>query len=264
MLRGVMHLHSTYSDGEFTLPELRDIFLAQGCRFVCLTDHAEYFDPQSIQEYVEQCASLSDDRLRLVAGLEYRCDRNMHILGYGATKLTPSTDPQETIGFIDSQGALSVIAHPKDDFFSWIEGFAKLPLGIEVWNSKYDGRYAPRPATFALLRRLQTRQPAMRAFFGQDLHWKTQFRGLFVEVNCAQSEPGELLGAIARGDFCGQTGDYTLPSSGVVPEDLLQRFGRDHARSNRLWRFLKGSKLALDRIGIKVPDSLKARLRKIF
>jgi hypothetical protein len=31
-----------------------------------------------------------------------------------------------------------------------------------------------------------------------------------------------------------------------------------------MWRFLKGGKKALDRIGIKVPDSLKARLRKIF
>jgi hypothetical protein len=259
-----MHLHSTYSDGEFTLAELRDVFLAQGCRFACMTDHAEYFDPKSIREYVSECESLSDDRLRLVAGLEYRCDRDMHILGYGATKLTQTTDPQEIIRHIDSQGALSVIAHPKNDFFAWIEGFARLPLGIEVWNTKYDGRYAPRPETFALLQRLQTRQPAMLAFFGQDLHWKKQFRGLYVEANCAQAESNAIFRALARGDFCGQKDPYSLSSCGVVAEDLLRQFGQDHERSRRMWRFLKGGKKALDRIGIKVPDSLKARLRKIF
>lgn len=264
MLRGVMHIHSTYSDGEFTLAELRDIFLAQGLRFAFMSDHAEFFNQQSIQAYVAECESLSDERLRFVAGLEYRCERNMHILGYGAIQLAQTADPQEIIRYIDSQGALSVIAHPKDEHFPWIEEFAQLPLGIEVWNSKYDGRYAPRPATFALLQRLQKRQRAMLAFFGQDLHWKKQFRGLSVDLQCDRAESGALLGATGRGDFCGQAGDYSLPSSGVVPEDLLLQFGRKHARSYRMRRFLKSGKQALDRARISVPDSLKAQLRKLF
>jgi hypothetical protein len=35
-----------------------------------------------------------------------------------------------------------------------------LHRGIETWNSKYDGRYAPRSGTFALLQRLRQRAPA--------------------------------------------------------------------------------------------------------
>jgi hypothetical protein len=264
MLKGALHAHSTYSDGEFTLPELREIFLSEGCSFLCMTDHAEYFDQQSIDRYVSECESLSDNAFRLVAGLEYRCERNMHILGYGGTKLTNSTDPQEVIRHISAQGAISVIAHPKDDFFPWIENFETLPLGIETWNAKYDGRYAPRPGTFALLQRLKQRAPKMRAFYGQDLHWKKQFRGLRVILNCDSVEPATILAALAAGEYTAQKDNLQLPSSGVLPEPLLEEFGRVQVRSHRMWRLLKRGKQTLDRLGVSVPESLKAQLRRIF
>ena len=264
MLKGAIHLHSTYSDGQFTLRELREIFLAEGCQFACVTDHAEYFDEESIQSYVEECASLSDDTFVLCAGLEYRCQRDMHILGYGATQLTPATNPQEVIRHIASQRALSVIAHPKNDAFAWIESFETLPLGIETWNTKYDGRYAPRPATFALLGRLRQRQPSMLAFFGQDLHWRQQFRGMFVHVDCAAITSEAILSALASGSYYATKGAHQLPSSGLLPEEMLSEFGRVHSRSYRMWRLLKNGKEMLGRVGIKVPASVKARLRRIF
>jgi PHP domain len=264
MLKGALHIHSNYSDGEFTLAELRKIFLAKGCSFVCMTDHAEYFDEESIRRYIAECAALSDTRFRLLPGLEFRCERNMHILGYHATKLTQETNPQEVIRHIDAQGALSVIAHPRDDFFEWIESFATLPKGIETWNSKYDGRYAPRSGTFALLQRLRQRAPGMHAFYGVDLHWKKQFRGFFVALDCDSAEAGAILAALASGKYTAQKDDLRLPSSGIVPEPLLRQFDRVHARSYRMWRFLKNGKQTLDRLGIRVPESLKAQLRRIF
>lgn len=264
MLKGALHVHSTYSDGEFTLRELRDAFLSDGCSFVCMTDHAEFFDHKSMERYIAECESLSDEKFRFVAGLEYRCDREMHILGYSATKLTKTSDPQEVIRHIDSQGALSVIAHPKDEFFPWIEGFDTLPLGIETWNTKYDGRYAPRPGTFALLLRLKQRAPEMRAFYGQDLHWKKQFRGMFVTLDCSSLDPSAILSSLAAGKYSGEKERLQLPSSGVLPEAVLAEFDRTHARSYQMWRFLKNTKQVLDRLGIHVPESLKAQLRRIF
>jgi hypothetical protein len=264
MLKGALHVHSTYSDGEFTLRELRDAFLSDSCSFVCMTDHAEFFDQNSIERYIAECKSLSDDKFRFVAGLEYRCEREMHILGYGATKLTQITNPQEVIRHIDSQGALSVIAHPKNDFFEWIERFATLPFGIETWNTKYDGRYAPRPGTFALLLRLKQRAPQMHAFYGQDLHWRKQFRGMFVTLEGNSLNPSSILSALAAGRYSGEKDKLQLPASGVLPEALLAEFDRTHARSHQMWRFLKNGKQALDRLGIRVPESLKAQLRRIF
>jgi len=264
MLKGAMHIHSTYSDGEFTLPELREIFLAEGCAFVCMNDHAEYFDEESIQLYVRECDALSDEKLVFVAGLEFECEGRMHILGYGATRLANTTDPQEVIHHIDSQGAVSVIAHPKDEFFSWIENFMVLPRGIETWNSKYDGRYAPRPGTFALLQKLKQRKPDMRAFYGQDLHWKKQFRGLFVDLECDSAKLAPILSALANGNYHGLKDKLQLPSSGALPQELLTEFGRVHNRSYRMWRFLKTGKQMLNQLGIRFPESLKAQLRRIF
>jgi PHP domain len=263
MLKGALHAHSTYSDGEFSLEELRRTFVAEGCSFLCMTDHAEYFDQQSMARYIAECESLSDETFRLLPGLEYRCVRDMHILGYCATELTKSTDPEDVIRHIGAQGAVSVIAHPKDDSFAWIESFSTLPMGIETWNSKYDGQSAPRPRTFALLQRLQQRDPKMHAYYGLDLHWKTQFRGLQVVLSCESLEPAAILAALAAGEYTAQKGDLHLPSSGALPDALLETFEHEHVRSRRKWRFLKSGKKILDRLGIPVPRFLKAQLRRI-
>lgn len=264
MLKGALHVHSSYSDGEFTLEELRRIFIAEGCAFVCMNDHAEFFNPESIQRYIAECEALSDGTFRLLPGLEYRCERNMHILGYCATRLAQTTDPQEIIRHIDAQAAVSAIAHPKDEFFPWIEIFEVLPQGIETWNTKYDGRYAPRPRTFALLQRLQQRKPQMHAFYGQDLHWKKQFRGLWVSLEAQSAEPSAILAALAAGNYAGLKDELLLPSSGVLPEALLQQFGRVHERSHRMRQLLSNGKKTLERLGVRVPQSLKAQLRRIF
>jgi hypothetical protein len=264
MLKGAIHIHSMYSDGEFTIPELREIFLAAGCAFVGMTDHAEYFAESDLRAYIEECERLSDARLRFIPGLEYECEKRMHILGYGATHLAGSQDPQQIIRSIDEQGAISVIAHPRNDFFEWIEGFETLPKGIETWNTKYDGRYAPRPGTFALLQRLKRRRPDMQAFYGQDLHWKKQFRGMFVQVDSTSPGCDDILAALARGDYYGEKGEFQLPSSGIISEELQKHFAKVNGKSARLYRFLKNGKSLLDRSGLKVPERLKAQLRRIF
>src|SRR5215831_13244660 len=264
MFTGAMHVHSTYSDGEFTVQQLRRAYLAEGCSFVCMTDHAEYFDSTSVKAYAHDLEAHSDAEFCFVMGLEYGCERGMHILGYGASAMVGTQDPQSVIRHIESQGATSVIAHPKDECFSWIEGFETLPKGIEAWNSKYDGRYAPRPGTFALLQRLRQRKPDMQAFYGQDLHWKKQFRGLLVSIDCGSLNPAAILSALGDGKYSASKDDLRLPSSGVVPEELLAEFGRAQARSRRVWQFFNNGKATLDRFGIRVPPALKAQLRRIF
>jgi hypothetical protein len=264
MLKGAIHTHSTYSDGELSLRELRDRFRAAGYAFVCVTDHAEYFDAERARAYAEECDALSDDAFRLIPGLEFGCARRLHVLGIGVTALAATDDPQAVIRHIEREGGISVIAHPKDAAFEWIESFAVLPQGIETWNSKYDGRYAPRPGTFALLRRLQERRPDMRAFYGQDLHWRRQFRGLVTRVRCASPARAEVLAALGRGDFVGLKGELELPSTGALPDELLARFGRVHARSARMRAVITGVNRVARRLGATVPAPIKSQLRRMF
>jgi PHP domain-containing protein len=264
MLKGAIHIHSVYSDGEFTLAELREIYRAAGCDFVCMTDHAEAFNRAKLASYIDECRALSDHRFRFIAGLEYTCENRMHVLGYGVASLVTTLNPQEVIRHIKREGGVSVIAHPMGSAFKWIESFETLPDGIETWNSKYDGRYAPRPATFRLLKRLQERKPQMRAFYGQDLHWKNQHRGLFNIIERSSLSREQVLTAFARGDYRAQKGELELPSSGSLSEEQLARFGSVNNRTARNRRLMKKTKKLLDRIGLAAPAALKAQLRRIF
>lgn len=264
MLKAALHVHSTYSDGEFSLPELKRTYVEAGCRVVGITDHDDHFDAPKLADYVAECASLSDDHFLFLCGLEFRCEREMHMLGYGCTTLAETQVPQDIIRHIEEHRGLAVIAHPKDSMFPWIESFATLPLGIETWNSKYDGRYAPRPATFDLLKRLQSRRSGMRAFYGQDLHWKKQFRGLFTELQCEEVERAKILQALERGQYSGVKSKIRLPSTGDISTELRTTFAAKHAQSDRMRKFVKAGKKTIDKLGISPPAALKSHLRKIF
>ncbi len=264
MFKTAIHCHSTYSDGEFTLAELRDLFISAGYDLVCMTDHAESFDRDRLRAYVEECERLSDERFRFIAGLEFECERRMHILGYGVTSLADSTAPQEVISHIEKNGGVSVIAHPGDSMFPWIESFNTLPTGIEAWNTKYDGPQAPRPRTFRLLNRLQQRKPEMKAFYGQDLHWKKQYRGLSNLVRCQSPTRTAVVEALRSGNYCGISNELELPSNGVLPEHLLESFGKVNESYMRKQALFKRAKKISGKFGKDLPAPVKARIRKIF
>lgn len=263
-MKGVLHVHSTWSDGEFTLAQLRDIFRADGCRFVCVSDHADAFDAATLEAYLRECEARSDDDFRFIPSLEYGCEDRMHILGYGSTVLIPSTDPATVIRGIRQAGGLAVIAHPKETAFERITRFDPLPHGIEVWNTKYDGRYGPRPATFRLLASVRERDPSVRAFFGQDLHWRRQYRGMFVRVEAARPDRTLVLDALRRGAYVGLKEDLVLLSSGGLTPALEARFQRTQRRTQAVRRGFRRMKAWMDASGIGLPAALKAQIRRIF
>jgi len=264
MLKGAIHIHSMYSDGELSLKQLREIFLHAGCAFVLVTDHAEAFDSESLKRYIAECESLSDRQFAFIPGLEYEGEQRMHILGYGSTALLRTREPEEAIRRIDEQNGISVIAHPKDSMFARITSFSTLPRGIEVWNTKYDGQYGPRSATFRLLAQLQKRRSTLLAFYGQDLHWRRQYRGMFNHVLVDSLRRDDILVAFRRGQYYGVKDQLELPSNGEVPEEFLTRFEKAHQRSARFRSLLKEMKKAADSLGLRIPNSVKSQLRRIF
>jgi hypothetical protein len=264
MIKAALHVHSTYSDGEFTLAELREKFVRAGCGLVGMADHADAFDSAKVERYVAECAALSDEKLRFVPGLEFGCVQRMHIVGYGVTALIDSDDPATVIEHIRANKGVAVIAHPPNALFGLIEELRTLPDGIEGWNSKYDGRYAPRPSTFDLIGRLQARQPSLRAFYGQDLHWKKQFAGLFnlIDIPVAGRQP--LLDALHAGAFEGATDTLRLPSNGRPSAALLASFEKASARSMRFRAAVKSARTMLGGAFKLLPSPVKAQLRRFF
>jgi len=264
MLKGVLHVHSTYSDGERSLADLRELFLQQGCSFAMMSDHADSLDDARVREYVAECHERSDAKFLFVPGLEFSCDRRMHVLGYGVTSLSASTNPQEVFTHIEQQRGVAVIAHPQDSAFPWIESFETLPMGIEVWNTKYDGQYAPRARTFRLLQRLRVRRPDLLGFYGLDYHWITQFRELYTVLHIDRLDPQAMIAALRGGQFHATKGELELPSDGNIGDALLAQFDRTNTRSSGARRFIQQINGIRRRLGFKIPAPIKAQLRRFF
>lgn len=263
-MKAALHVHSTYSDGELSIAELRQVYLALDCRIVCMTDHAEAFGVRSLQAHVAECQALSDDRLQFLPGLEYACRNGMHVLGFGVTSRVPSNDPQTVIRHIKDAGGIAVIAHPRITAFDWIESFDELPHGIETWNTKYDGRHAPRAETFELLRRVRARDPNLHAFYGQDMHEADQPRTLFTVLESEQSTRGDILHALGSGRYFGLDGRTRLPPDGVLVAPTLARFARTHAATEGIRHVARAAHRLAERLGIPIPRPVRTHARRML
>lgn len=260
MIPCALHVHSTWSDGEFTLEELRAVFLRQGVRAVFMSDHDTAFVPAQLQAYRDACAAVSDDQLRVIAGLEFTAPDRMHIVGYGVTELSPDPAPEAIFRHVSAHEGFSVLAHPRDDHFARIEKLSELPDALEVWNSKYDGKRGPRARTFALLGRLRQRTPGLLAAYGQDLHWRNQYRELITWVDATSNEPATLLGALRRGAYEARTRTLSLPSDGRVDSAVLADLDRAQVASSRTYRLLK----LVAPAARLLPAWLKSHVRRYF
>ncbi len=182
---GIIHVHSDYSrDGSDSLEHLREWALERGIRFIGLTDHAEDFDEELFDAYAARCRELSDERLRLIAGLEFRFagHTGLHLLALGLTRwITPRT-PQEFISQSRGAAGCTVVAHPVLSRYRIPEAVLDGIDAIEVWNASYNTRYLPDPRAIRVLHTLRQRRPEVVGTAGLDQHDSRNDRGVRVIV----------------------------------------------------------------------------------
>lgn len=132
---GVIHCHSTYSDGMEDIPGIAAAANAAGLDYLIMTDH-DTLEP--LEKYGEKWW----DRTLVLIGAEVTPRWN-HYLAYPIRRL-PSfhVPPQEYIDAVAEQGGLGFIAHPWDfgsrylglNDYHWkaweVGGFT----GLEIWN----------------------------------------------------------------------------------------------------------------------------------
>jgi len=161
------HIHTNYSDGRLTLPEVIDFYGRRGFDCICVTDHVadprrligkfsellnftiasdqmdEYFD---MLELERRRAWRKYDML-VMTGLEFNKEgltkkTSGHLLGIDLkAPITPSLDFVEIIAQIHSQGGLAVAAHPhimksewgKNTLFLWENQELFAPI-IDAWE----------------------------------------------------------------------------------------------------------------------------------
>ena len=199
-MRGAIHVHSTYSrDGRDSLPALREFGLARRLGFIGLTDHAEDLDPAAFAEFQRECAEQSDERLRLIPGLEFRFAglKGMHLLALGLTRWIAPATPEEFFDMAAGSCGLTIAAHPIYPRYAYPEVVLSRVDAVEVWNAAYNTRFLPDPRAMQLLRRLRQRRPEVVAVVGLDQHDARNDRETRIEV----PDGADPLAAVRAGSF---------------------------------------------------------------
>lgn len=199
---GVIHLHSDYShDGRDSLECLRDSALERGIGFMCLTDHAEDLDDNIFQEYVRHCHAVSDDRVRLIPGLEFRFNGfpGLHLLALGLERwITPET-PGAFLDQASEHARFTVMAHPVYPKYRAPEEVLDRIDAIEVWNASYNTRYLPDPRAMRMVRRRHQSRPDLLAIAGLDQHDARNDRQVRIVLD--RGCETDLFGALHAGSF---------------------------------------------------------------
>lgn len=152
MILSDLHIHSTFSDGKLTIPEIVDLYGRRGFGAIAITDHlceqvsiigkaAAYLGrtltPATFPIYMEILKSerkraWEQYRMLLIPGVELTKNtinnhRSAHILALGIEKwIDASLPPVESCARIHEQGGLAIAAHPvstghfeKQTLFLW-------------------------------------------------------------------------------------------------------------------------------------------------
>ena len=201
---GIIHVHSTLSyDGEHTLAELASFGRKCGYSFIGMTEHSDTFDDAKMKALIEECRRLSDGEFLLIAGIEFSCEGNLHLIGLGIRQFTSARDPIVVARFIRAQGGLAIVSHPSRYGYEIPPALVGEINGIEVWNASNDSRFVPDRRVMDLWRRLRQHNQALAAFGGQDLHRITRQRQVKLVLG---GQHGELtaegiLACLRRGNF---------------------------------------------------------------
>lgn len=167
-----LHLHSTFSDGKLTIPEIVDLFGSRGFGAIAITDHlcesatflgkaAGYLNqtltPTNFPLYQEILKTEGERAMRvygmlLIPGFELTKNtimnhRSAHVVALGVTQwIDANLSIEEICDEIHRQGGLAVAAHPvstrrleKQTYFLWDRRtyFAKYFDAWEVASGKH-------------------------------------------------------------------------------------------------------------------------------
>jgi hypothetical protein len=246
MIRIVSHLHSTYSyDGHESLADIKLALIERGISVACMTEHVDELTPEKAREFIAQCQALSDVSFLFIPGFEMPY-LGTHILVIGAHRYTWDADnAQQSLSEWIDNGAIAVVAHPHRNDFQFDTFMRESTIGMEVWNSQYDGKYAPRPRALSTFTQLRSAQPTYHAFAGIDLHRLEHLGGPEIIMESSLEEKS-ILSALKNGNYHIQGSSVRIGSDAKI---AVNSFG--------LWVIGMGSVIA-----ITIGKGISRMLRK--
>ena len=240
------HIHSTFSDGKLTIPELVDLYGSQGFGAIAITDHlceestltgraaawlGHTLTPATFPLYLNILRTETErawDQYGMVLIPGYELSKNSisnhrsaHILGLGVTDfMWADEDAAILIDRLHDQGALAVAAHPvstrmmeKQTYHLWNRR-RELKDRFDAWE------VASGPYIFD-----EVRDSGLPLIASSDLHAPRQMRSWKSVLDC-ERHPGAILEAIRRQELGFKSYrelEFDPARHGTVPDYLGSR-----------------------------------------
>lgn len=243
------HVHSTFSDGKLTIPQLVDFYGSRGFGAIAITDHLceqkswlgraarlleRTLTPANFPIYREIIQSQAERaweqyRMVVIAGFELTQNnvsnhRSAHIVALGAQDfIAADGDPLELARAIRAQGALAVAAHPvptrkmeKQTLHLW-DRREELASEFDAWEVASGPHWFHEVANSGL--------PMLAT---SDLHSVRQIHAWKTRLDCERS-PDAILDAIRR-----QQLKFEFYEESEDSHDLRRWIALEHLGSGRL------------------------------
>jgi hypothetical protein len=208
--KGILHVHSTESDGWISPQRVMIAYADKGYDFVCLTDH---------WKTTPKPKDAPKDLLFL-HGVELHGGKTQvgdyHIVGidvkpgavFKRNENGAANSVKDMVNMIRSQGGLSMIAHPSWNGVSWVDlkDMANDLIGLEVWNTGCDVEIG-RGLSEVQWDDLLSRGFKLWGMAVDDAHryYRDAMKG-WVVVKAASRTPGAIRQALIKGHFYSSTG----------------------------------------------------------
>jgi hypothetical protein len=259
--RGVSHVHSTYSfDGRLGLPELSTFFAQRGIDFVLMSEHVEGLESEKIRSFIADCETYSKNSL-LIPGIEIDA---LNALFYDVQASTGWRDYEDLARQLAAGGALVIVSHPvkiRRDISSVTKSLVE---GVEVWNSRHDGKMALdcRIVSYWRSLRLQLGRNLV-PLCGIDFHDTKDFIPLFLEVECQRLDRQNIMAEIRAGHHRIVRSEKTIPLD-FAKGQLTVSYHLYSTLYRFVYRVIHAAHRATSRLGVRVPKGLRVLFRRVF
>ncbi len=197
-LKGITHIHTKYSsDGRLTIPDVADLLRWHKLQFAILSEHRQDLTGNIFANLISECQTFSDEQTLILHGVEYEFDKSTHILVINSDTLFPSNITiKDMLTECRGSGAKSILLHPKRGKFLYNNALLDLLDGIEVWNTRYDGKICPDPRVVGLVNKLCLINPKAILTLGMDLHLLDRFSHPIMELEADILDKDSIISAL--------------------------------------------------------------------
>ncbi|ABK43688.1 hypothetical protein Mmc1_1177 [Magnetococcus marinus MC-1] len=253
-LRGIVHAHSNHSfDGTLSYAQLRTLLLGEGLHFACMTEHIEGLDQAKVEAIIQQCHDHSDAAFLFIPGIEMDCF-TIAFLGISPCAIDFTSNAQIAQS-LHPHAAMLILTHPIKARFNPAPPWQQWCDGVEILNSRHDGRHGVRPQSLQLWQTIQAQRPNVVPLAALDLHRVGDLQPVIMQLPPGPLTPAWVLSQLKQGAGVPMLNGQALLKRPPMAQHLARlRIGvMDLAHHCHHW---------LTERGVRLPKGLKRMLRR--